>query len=75
VPAVELSISRLTRGAEADDLATALTGISGVAGVRVDLAARTVRVEYDPHYVNPRMIADSLKGAGYPVDAVREVDQ
>jgi copper chaperone CopZ len=41
--------------------------VAGVVAGSVDLAAKRVRVEYDPTAVDPADIAAAIEGAGYPV--------
>jgi copper chaperone CopZ len=44
-----------------------LAEVAGVVAGSVDLAAKRVRVEYDPTAVDPADIAAAIEGAGYPV--------
>jgi copper chaperone CopZ len=67
---VKFVIPKLDGSAGVGDLATAILGISGVAGIATDLSSHTVTVEYDPHYVNPKLISGSIEGSGYPVDSL-----
>ncbi|MBC7105136.1 MAG: heavy-metal-associated domain-containing protein [Firmicutes bacterium] len=45
----------------------ALGALPGVAAVEVDLAAKRVRVEFDPARVSPEAIEKSVAEAGYTV--------
>jgi len=69
---VKFVIPKLDESAGVGDLATAILGISGVAGIATDLSSHTVSVEYDPDYVNPKMISGSIEGTGYPVDSLSD---
>ena len=52
-------------GPGAGDLENALTALSGVAQIDVDLSSSTVSVEDDPAFTNEKLIADMIKSAGY----------
>ncbi len=47
------------------DLENALIPLSGVARVHVTVPSRSVSVEYDPDFVNEKLIQDLIKNAGY----------
>ena len=47
------------------DLENALIPLSGVARVHVTVQSRSVSVEYDPAFVNEKLIQDAIKNAGY----------
>jgi copper chaperone CopZ len=70
VQTVRLVISKLDGSGEAGDLANTIIGISGVAGVSVDLGSHIVSIEYDPAFVSPKLVQQSIEGAGYPVDSI-----
>lgn len=57
------------------DLSSALIGISGVGQVAIDPTGQACNVEFDPYYVNARMICGSIEGAGYPVSEMGEIQQ
>jgi copper chaperone CopZ len=44
-----------------------LDELAGVTGAAVDLAAKRVRVDYDPAVVDPPAITATIQEAGYPV--------
>jgi copper chaperone CopZ len=67
VDQVELTIPGIRDDASAIDLENVLIGISGVAGVDLNATAQTVIVEYDPSYVDPIILKNSVRGSGYPV--------
>ncbi len=75
VQTVEFVLSRLDGNPAANDLGNALTGISGVASITVDIPSHTVSVEYDPALVSPTKVKSSIEGAGYPIDRVNESEQ
>lgn len=45
----------------------ALGALAGVATVEVDLAAKRVRVNYDPAQTSPQRIREAVADAGYTV--------
>ena len=47
------------------DLGNALVALSGVAQVDMDAASHAVSVEYDPAYINEKLIGDMIRSAGY----------
>jgi copper chaperone CopZ len=51
----------------------AVTPVAGVAGVRVDLATKTVTVRYDPGRVRPDRLADVIEDCGYSIDKPPEM--
>jgi copper chaperone CopZ len=67
VERVEFMVPGLEGNASATDLQNILVGISGVARVDLDAAQHTITVEYDPDYVDPVMLKNSVKGSGYPM--------
>jgi copper chaperone CopZ len=52
-------------GAGIVDLGNALIALSGVAQVDMDAASHAVSVEYDPAFINERLIGDMIRNAGY----------
>lgn len=62
---VTFHLREMNQPPDAQDLENALTGISGVAGLQVDVQAGTVSVRYDPHYVGPSVLSGSIEGSGY----------
>lgn len=71
---VQFVISKLDGHGDAGDLSATIVGITGVAHIALDVASRTVSVEYDPKFVSTKMIRGSIEGAGYPVDSVKEFE-
>lgn len=67
-----LVCSSLRDGSSVSDIGATITGISGVVGVTVDVATKTVSVAYDPGFVHPSLIENSLVGAGYPVERAEQ---
>lgn len=67
---VTFSIPSLDDRRLAEDLENALVGLSGVAGVDVDLASRTLAVTYDPAFLDPADVRTVIEGIGYPVTRV-----
>jgi cation transport ATPase len=67
VEQVEFTIPGLSDTAGVTDLENVLVGISGVAHIYLDAAAHRVTVEYDPDFVDPVLLKNSVKGAGYPI--------
>jgi copper chaperone CopZ len=59
----------------AQDLGNAVVGISGVADVHSDTAARKLLVEYDPGLTSLAMLKGSIEGAGYPIERYVEENQ
>src|SRR5207302_7567469 len=49
----------------------AMRGVKGVSAVRVDFAAKTATVQFDPAQTNPAQIAAASTNAGYPAKAAR----
>jgi len=45
----------------------ALKNLAGVSKVDVDLAAKAVRVVYDPHRVDESILKEAIEKAGYQV--------
>lgn len=66
VDQVKLTIPGIRDDASAADLGNVLMGISGVAGIDLNADAHTVTVDYDPSYVDPIMLRNSVRGSGYP---------
>lgn len=50
---------------------TALTHLSGVEHVQVDLATRLVQVQYQPEQVSSTQMESAISEAGYTVAAVK----
>lgn len=50
----------------------AMEGVAGVSAVRVDFAAKTARVTYDPRLTVAAAIAAASTNAGYPAHAVQD---
>jgi copper chaperone CopZ len=51
----------------AEDLATAVSSLSGVEHVEIDLASHTVSVRYDPTFTSTSAIRRAIEGSGYPI--------
>ena len=51
-------------------ITNALTPVSGVRTVNVDIPTRQVRVEYDEQIVDVNKMKDILQEEDYPVDSV-----
>jgi mercuric ion binding protein len=49
---------------------TAMAGVTGVASVDVDFAARTATVVFDPAVATPTQIAAASTNAGFPASPV-----
>ncbi|HSA88750.1 MAG TPA: heavy metal translocating P-type ATPase [Burkholderiales bacterium] len=62
---LDLGIGGMTCAACAGRVERALTKVEGVASVRVNLAAETARVEYDPKRVRASDVSAAVTGAGY----------
>lgn len=65
---VAVAVPTLAEQAEAGDLESALTGLSGVARAEVDVSHHTVTVDYEPDYVSPELITLTIERAGYPIN-------
>lgn len=59
-------IPALAEARAAADLSNALTGVSGVARITVDVASRTLAVEYDPDFVSQASLGEFIQRVGYP---------
>lgn len=63
---IQFFIPSLDQQAEVGDLGTALTGLSGVERIDVDISNHTVTVDYDPDFVSPVLVAQTIERTGYP---------
>jgi copper chaperone CopZ len=61
-----LGVERMTCGSCEARIRAALEGRPGVRAVAVDLAGRTVAVEYAAGAGDPRALAEAVSRAGYP---------
>ena len=52
-------------------ITSALTPVAGVTSVRVDIAARQVKLDYDPARVSLEKVREILSEEEYPVESVQ----
>ncbi len=48
------------------DLGNALIAVSGIGHIDINLATRTLTVEYDREHLSVEALKEFVKGAGYP---------
>jgi copper chaperone CopZ len=65
MPTIDITIPKIAEASEVPDLATALTGASGVEHVHVDVAGGVVSVEYDARFTDEAALRGLVSGAGY----------
>jgi copper chaperone CopZ len=70
----EYQIDKLTCGACVSNIESALSGLSGVGGVEVNLTSNRGRVTYDPQQIDSSRIADVITSAGYPARLKLDLD-
>ena len=64
---VDLAVPTVHCNACKLNIEEALAELAGVNVATVDLAAKSVRVEYDPTTVDNETMAAAIEAAGYPV--------
>jgi hypothetical protein len=63
----EFDIPSLKHERQGLDLCNSLTAITGVSHIDFDEDQHKIWVRYDPDLVSPVMLANSIKGTGYPL--------
>lgn len=70
----EYQIERMTCGSCIGKIETALTDLSGVDSVDINLTSNRGRVIYDPNELDSRAIAETITAAGFPAQLRLELD-
>lgn len=70
----EYQIEKMTCGSCIGKIETALTDLSGVDSVEINLTSNRGRVIYDPNEIDSRAIAETITAKGFPAQLRLELD-
>jgi copper chaperone CopZ len=70
----EFKIDNLSCGSCVSNIQSALSKVSGVGDVEVNLTSNRGRVFYDPQKIDSQKIAETITAAGYPASVRLELD-
>lgn len=70
----EYQIEKMTCGSCIGKIETALTDLSGVDSVEINLTSNRGRVIYDPNELDSRVIAETITATGFPAELRLELD-